>query len=138
MTDEQNAINCYTKLVPKWIAIIAMGIAIATFIFIPTHSLAFYLVIGMCAILIVKTLTQKPETNPVIILSEAGIRISDTEFYSYNEIEKVLAFSEKRLRFRSISFKLLLKQDRQAIFCVDNLDVKPQFLLDTINNRIKK
>ena len=138
MTTEANTINCYTKLLPKWTALIVLAFGITVAFFLPATSLVFYLLLGMCALFIIKTLSQKPETRPVLVLGESGIQLSESEFYPYKEIEKVLAFSEKRLRFRSVSFKLLLKQGKQVVFCVDNLNTKPQFLLDTINSRIKK
>ena len=47
-----------------------------------------------------------------------------------------MAFSKNRLRFRSVSFKLYLKSGSEVEFSVDNLDVKPQKLLDAINAKL--
>ena len=112
-----------------------MGIA-GAFV-IPVTSTAFYIWIGLCGLFIAKTLTQKPQIEPVIVLEETGIQLNNKQFYPYKEIEKVMAFSTNRLRFRTINFKLYLKQGTPVEFCVDNLDVKPQYLLDVINERIK-
>jgi hypothetical protein len=137
MTKEDNTLNCYTKLFPKWIAYVVLAVGIAGAFVIPVTSFAFYIWIGLCGLFIVKTLTQKPQNEPVIVLAKNGIQLSNNQFYTYKEIEKVMAFSVKRLRFRTINFKLYLKKGNQIEFCVDNLNVKPQHLLDVINERIK-
>jgi hypothetical protein len=137
MTKDNNTLNCYTKLFPKWIAYVVLAVGIAFAFFIPVTSAAFYIWIGLCGLFIAKILTQKPESEPVIILAETGIQLANNQFYSYNEIEKVMAFSVKRLRFYSINFKLYLKKGKQVEFSVDNLNVKPQYLLDSINERIR-
>lgn len=137
MTKDESTLSCYTKLFPKWIAYLVLAICIAGALFIPVSSVGFYIWIGLCGLFIVKTLTQKPQNDPVIVLNETGIQLENKQFYTYKEIEKVMAFSVKRLRFRSISFKLYLKRGKQVEFTVDNLTVKPQLLLDAINARIK-
>lgn len=137
MTKDNNTLNCYIKLFPKWIAYVVLTACIAGAFIIPVTSAAFYIWIGLCGLFIVKTLTQEPQNKPVIVLAETGIQLDNKQFYPYKEIEKVMAFSVKRLRFRTISFKLYLKQGTSVEFCVDNLDVKPQHLLDVINEKIK-
>ena len=137
MTTTENTLSCYTKLFPKWIAYVVLAAGIAGAVIIPITSAAFYIWIGLCGLFIAKTLTQKPQNEPVIILAETGIQLDNKQFYPYKEIEKVMAFSTKKLRFRTINFKLYLKQGIPVEFCVDNLDVKPQRLLDVINEKIK-
>ena len=137
MTKEDNTLNCYMKLFPKWIAYVVLAVGIAGAFVIPVTSAAFYLWIGLCGLFIAKTLTQKPQNEPVIVLAETGIQLNNKQFYPYKEIEKVMAFSTKKLRFRTLNFKLYLKQGTPVEFCVDNLDVKPQHLLDVINEKIK-
>jgi len=137
MTKEDNTLNCYMKLFPKWIAYVVLVAGITGAFVIPVTSAAFYIWIGLCGLLIAKTLTQKPKNEPVIVLAETGIQLGNDQFYPYNEIEKVMAFSVKRLRFYSINFKLYLKKGNQIEFSVDNLNVKPQHILDVINEKIK-
>ncbi|ADQ79248.1 hypothetical protein Palpr_1100 [Paludibacter propionicigenes WB4] len=137
MTKEDNTLNCYMKLFPKWIAYVVLAVGIAGAFIIPVASVAFYIWIGLCGLFIAKTLTQEAPKEPVISLTETGVQLDNKQFYPYKEIEKVMAFSTKRLRFRTINFKLYLKKGTPVEFCVDNLDVKPQYLLDVINERIK-
>lgn len=137
MTKEDSTLNCYIKLFPKWIAYVVLVACIAGAVIIPVTSAAFYIWIGLCGLFIAKTLTQKPQNEPVIVLAETGIQLGNKQFYPYNEIDKVMAFSVKRLRFYSINFKLYLKKGNQIEFSVDNLNVKPQHLLDVINEKIK-
>ncbi len=137
MTKEDNTLNCYIKPFPRWIAYVVLAAGIAGTVFIPVTSAAFYIWIGLCGLFIAKILTQKPQNEPVIVLAETGIQLDDKQFYPYNEIDKVMAFSVKRLRFYSINFKLYLKKGNQIEFNVDNLNVKPQHLLDVINEKIK-
>lgn len=137
MTKENSTLNCYIKLFPKWIAYVVLAASIAGALIIPVTSAAFYIWIGLCGLFIMKILTQKPQNEPVIVLEETGIQLENKQFYPYKEIEKVMAFSVKRLRFRSINFKIYLKKGKQIEFCVDNLNVKPQYLLDVINEKIK-
>ena len=103
----------------------------------PVTSWAFYLWIGLCLAVIVKTLTQKQEKEPLIVIGEMGIQLENKQFYTFNEIEKVMAFSNKKLKFRSVNFKLYLKKGNQIEFCVDDLNIKPQRILDVINERLK-
>ena len=137
MTKEDNTLNCYLKLVPKWIACVVLAAGIAGIVFIPVTSVAFYIWVGLCGLLIAKIFTQRPQNEPVIVLAETGIQLDNKQFYPYNEIDKVMAFSVKRLRFYSINFKLYLKEGNQIEFNVDNLNVKPQYLLDVINEKIR-
>ncbi len=138
MPKEDNTLNCYLKLFPKWIAYVVLVAGIAGIVIIPITSAAFYIWICLCGLLIAKILTQEPQNSPIISLTETGIQLGDKQFYPYNEIDKVMAFSVKRLRFYSINFKLYLKKGTQIEFSVDNLNVKPQHLLDVINEKIKK
>lgn len=133
MKDEPGGINCRERLIPKWIAIVVAVVCVTGLFFIPPTSYAFYLWIGLCVLFIIKTLMQKPDLYPVLIIGSQGVRLSDSAFYPYSEIEKVLAFSKNKLRFRSVSFRLYLRDGRKVEFSVDNLDVKPQKLLDAIN-----
>jgi hypothetical protein len=133
MKDEPGAINCREKLVPKWIAILVAVVCVTGLFFIPPSSYAFYLWIALSGLFILKTFTQKPDLHPSLIIGNHGVRLSDSAFYPYSEIEKVMAFSKNKLRFRSVSFRLYLKDGRKVEFNVDNLDVKPQKLLDAIN-----
>jgi len=137
MTNEVNALNCYTKLLPKWIAIIVFIVGFFGTYAFPVTSWAFYLWIGLCLAVIVKTLTQKQEKEPLIVIGEMGIQLENKQFYTFNEIEKVMAFSNKKLKFRSVNFKLYLKKGNQIEFCVDDLNIKPQRILDVINERLK-
>lgn len=137
MTQNNNEIICYTKPVPKWMLLIVLAVAITGIIFLPATSLALYILVGLCGIFTFKTLTQKPEVTPVLTIGTQGIQIAQDSFYPYSEIERVIAFSNKKMRFRSISFKLYLKKGKQVEFCVDNLTTKPQRLLDAINEKIK-
>lgn len=137
MTKEDNTLNCYLKLFPKWIAYVVLAAGIAGIVFIPVTSVAFYIWVGLCGLLIAKIFTQRPQNEPVIVLAETGIQLDNKQFYPYNEIDKVMAFSVKRLRFYSINFKLYLKEGNQIEFNVDNLNVKPQYLLDVINEKIR-
>jgi|GEM_PF-2734640 len=136
MNDEPGAINCREKLIPKWVAMLVAVVCVTGLFFIPPTSFAFYLWIALCALFIVKTWTQKPDKDPVLIIGDQGVRLSDAAFYPYSEVEKVMAFSKNRLRFRSVSFKLYLKSGSEVEFSVDNLDVKPQKLLDAINAKL--
>jgi len=137
MTNEVNALICYTKLLPKWIAIIVFIVGFFGTYAFPVTSWAFYLWIGLCLAVIVKTLTQKQEKEPLIVIGEMGIQLENKQFYTFNEIEKVMAFSNKKLKFRSVNFKLYLKKGNQIEFCVDDLNIKPQRILDVINERLK-
>ncbi len=137
MTKEENTLNCYTKLIPKWIAIVVFIVGIIGIYFVPVTSVAFYLWIGLCLLVIVKTLTQKQEKTPALSLEETGIQLENKQFYPYKEIEKVMAYSENKMKFRSINFKLYLKKGTNVVFCVDNLNVKPQHILDVINEKIR-
>lgn len=137
MEENINTISCYEKLIPKWIALLVLAIGITVTFFLSFSSWVFYFWIIICCLFIYKTLTQKKDENPKLEISENGIKINDKDFYSFNDIIKVMAFSKKKLQFRSISFTLYLKNGSQTEFSVDNLDVKPQLLLDTINARIK-
>jgi len=84
------------------------------------------------------TFSQKKGTIPRLEIADKGIRLDNENFYSFNDITKVMAFSRNRLKFRSISFKLYLKNGSHVEFPVDNLDVKPQLILDSINARLMK
>lgn len=137
MTLNDNEIICYSKPVPKWVGLIVLAVGTTGALFIPTNSSALYILVGLCSLFLFKTFTQKPEVIPVLTIGTQGVQIAMDEFYPYTEIEKVLAFSEKRMRFRSVNFKLYLKEGKQVEFCVDNLTVKPQRLLDAINEKIK-
>ncbi|MDD4990954.1 MAG: hypothetical protein PHR83_01870 [Paludibacter sp.] len=137
MTKENNTLYCYIKLFPKWIAYVVLAAGIAGAFVIPVTSIAFYIWIGLCGLFIAKTLTQETPKEPVIALTETGVQLDNKQFYPYKEIEKVMAFSTKRLRFRTINFKLYLKQGAPVEFNVDNLNVKPQYLLDVINEKIR-
>ncbi|HLP05803.1 MAG TPA: hypothetical protein VK152_10275 [Paludibacter sp.] len=137
MTTKDNTLNCHAKPFPKWIAFVVLAAGIAGAFFIPVTSAGFYIWTSLCALFIIKTLTQETQKEPVIALTDSGILLDGNRFYPYKEIEKVMAFSSKRLRFRSISFKLYLRRSKPVEFCVDNLDIKPQHLLDAINEKIK-
>jgi hypothetical protein len=138
MTNEQEILNCYVKLFPKWIAFVVLAVGVFGAFFLSPTSWVFYFWIGICLLFIIKTLTQKKEKNPVVSIGEKGIQLSNDRFYPYTEIIKVMAFSKKKLQFRTISFKLYLKNGSQIEFSVDNLDVKPQKMLDAINVKINK
>ena len=137
MTKVENTLNCYTKLLPKWVALVVFLVGIAGIYALPVTSLAFYLWEGLCLIIIVKTMTQKQEKEPLIVIDEIGIKLDNKQFYSFKEIEKVMAYSSKKMKFRSVNFKLFLKKGNQVEFCVDDLNIKPQHILDVINERIK-
>ena len=137
MINQDKALNCYTKLFPKWTAIVVFVVGIIGMYFLPATSVVFYLWLGLCSLFIVKTLTQKQEKEPVLVVGENGIQLQNDQFYPFSEIEKVMAFSSKKLKFRSISFKLYFKKGAPVEFCVDDLNVKPQYLLDVINEKIK-
>lgn len=138
MKENTNTISSYEKLIPKWVAAVVGVIGITLAFFISPSSWAFYFWIIICGLFIYKTLTQKKDENPKLEISETGIKIDNKDFYNFMEITKVMAFSKKRLRFRSISFILYLKNGAQVEFPVDNLDIKPQLILDTINARLIK
>lgn len=138
MKEESNAINCRPKLIPKWIIFIALGVGTVGAFFIPATSWVFYLWIILIILFVIKTLTQKPDINPILIIGQKGVKLSNTQFYPYSEIEKVMVFSKTKFKFRSLTFTLFLKNGAKVDFCVDDLDQKPQLLLDTINNNIKK
>ena len=138
MSNESEILNCYTKLFPKWMAYVVLAVGIIGAFFISPTSWVFYLWISLCLLLIIKTLTQKPETEPQIVIGEKGIQLHGNEYYPYDNIQKVMAYSANKFKFRSISFKLFLINQSQVEFSVDDLDVKPQRILDAINTKIRQ
>lgn len=137
MKEEIETLNCYNKLLPKWTAIIVAIVGISVAFFISTTSWVFYFWLAICTLFIIKTLRQKKETIPAISISKEGIKLENSKFYTFKEIKSVKAYSKNKLKFRSIDFKLLLTNGSEIEFSVDNLDVKPQKILDIINNMIK-
>jgi hypothetical protein len=137
MTSDNVILNCYTKPFPKWTVIPVSVVGIIVLYFLPPTSFVFYIWILLCVLFIYKTLSQKPEKEPVISILTDGIKLKDNTFYGYNDIKKVMAFSKNKFKFRSIEFKLFLNDGSHVDFSVDNLDVKPQQILDTINSNLK-
>lgn len=136
--NETETLSCYTKLFPKWVAYAAIAVGIAVVYFLSFSSWVTYLWIFLCTLMVVKIFTQKPETKPVVVVGETGIQLNDSKFYPYQNIEKVMAYSKNKFKFRSVSFKLFLNNHSQVEFSVDDLNVKPQRILDAINAKIKK
>ena len=138
MKTNDNILECYDKMFPKWANILlATVVFVSAFYFFKYDTVAFYICIAMCLLLVVLTLTHKSTKEPKLTIDNYNIKTTLGQTYSIKSISNAdLIVKGKWVRNKSNYIRLHFKNNTTTEFQVDYLDKKPKEIIDNLLGKI--